>query len=438
MADQEDLIPPMKYKEILDCLTSLQLPVTLDELKAPTPELVQNIYEHFVDFLCPMPRLALSEFDFDHPELYDEASQEFQFERRLFTLMRTCGVSNFGLKDLIAPTAQGLKRSLRGLINFTKYREQRLNTFMEQAAKSDALVERKMALEEQHGMLLKAVNQFEAQRARDAPMVEQMQTEVNDLEKQIAELNKAQAVLQTDIRTLKTRNTDLSDKIASHKFSIQETVSECDRLQSGIVSSPDRVRREIRDMAANAENERGTLQMAEKKARELDARIVAVEHAQSQVEKAIQMLQEAGEDHGKYKAVVADVRSCEAKCEQLQREMEDLAGVEAHLKRQLVGVQDRLVRVQGTFSAKQEAVRASLEAARQERVMLERERLAQQKAVAEKEEMSTQLVARIEDTRRKHDDDMSRLKTKYEELEGCVKRYHEILLASMDQNAFVA
>ena len=64
-----------------------------------------------------------------------------------------------------------------------------------------------------HAQLTSELKQIEAARAAQEPVVRRLEAETEQLSAQIAALNKEQALLQAQVRTLKQTGTELSDKV---------------------------------------------------------------------------------------------------------------------------------------------------------------------------------------------------------------------------------
>jgi kinetochore protein Nuf2 len=52
-------------------------------------------------------------------------------ERALGDLMRTCGISDFSMMDVLKPEAKRTRENLSAVINFAKFRETTLGAYQE-------------------------------------------------------------------------------------------------------------------------------------------------------------------------------------------------------------------------------------------------------------------------------------------------------------------
>jgi kinetochore protein Nuf2 len=125
---------------------------------------------------------------FEYPELHDESIPALNFFRHLGKLMASTGVKDFGLKvrgaaaawpcaspcqllnrpsrgapsllprrcrphllqDVYKPESVRLRRHLSAVVNFAKFREEKLVAYTEMQAHIDALLEERRVLEEEN------------------------------------------------------------------------------------------------------------------------------------------------------------------------------------------------------------------------------------------------------------------------------------------------
>ena len=137
--------PLLKPAEVLSCMNELQIPLSEEELKGASAEVVHRVFEYVVD-IC----MGITKEELDQPaaaglqaleygELHDESIPQLSFFRAISKLMETCDVTDFSLKDIHQPDAKRFRRQLSGVINFVKFREDRLVMYTELSKETDGL-----------------------------------------------------------------------------------------------------------------------------------------------------------------------------------------------------------------------------------------------------------------------------------------------------------
>lgn len=97
---------------------------------------------------------AIDELEF--PELHEESMGTVAFLRALSKLMRASGVMDFSLKDVFKPEASRVQRMLSAIINFAKFREEKVADYDELIDASDSLASRREELEATQSRLVRS------------------------------------------------------------------------------------------------------------------------------------------------------------------------------------------------------------------------------------------------------------------------------------------
>ena len=115
------------------------------------------------------------------------------------------------------------------------------------------------ALEEVNEENRQLSSQFEAMQIESDSKfqkMEEVQQECDELEKEIAKSNKILAAKREESTELEKRHNDLNGQLAMVSLALQEAHAEYEMLQTQIVSSPERKKRELQDIKAALEHER--------------------------------------------------------------------------------------------------------------------------------------------------------------------------------------
>ncbi|KUF87947.1 Kinetochore protein NUF2 protein [Phytophthora nicotianae] len=213
--------PLLKPREIFACLRDMRVPVSEDEIRACDVGAVRKVLEAFIENTMGVTREDMAQIAFpglptlSFPELHSESVPDLTFYRTAQRLLVACGVDDFGLRDVLHPTPKRVRRQLSALINFSKFRTERLAAFSEITSQTDELLAQKKALQEENAALQRELDQLLEEQKAEEPARLQLQTEVNELEKEINVLNRQQAVLRHETDEMKTRRSEMEDAISS-------------------------------------------------------------------------------------------------------------------------------------------------------------------------------------------------------------------------------
>eukprot|EP00003_Mantamonas_plastica_P013321 TRINITY_DN2328_c0_g1_i2.p3 TRINITY_DN2328_c0_g1~~TRINITY_DN2328_c0_g1_i2.p3 ORF type:complete len:175 (-),score=60.46 TRINITY_DN2328_c0_g1_i2:592-1116(-) len=155
--------------------------------------------------------------------------------------MRASLLRDFNTGDLMKPTMKRTVRNLSAVINFAKFREERLDEYQSFTAETDDLLDARAQLEEDTFALNEQLMTLQDQRAREASKVERLNTETEELIETITELNGKQASLQEEIKEMKNATQELALNVQTTKAEVLDTQQEVDMLRSKIIQSPDKM-----------------------------------------------------------------------------------------------------------------------------------------------------------------------------------------------------
>eukprot|EP00958_Prasinococcus_capsulatus_P007104 scaffold659_cov329-Prasinococcus_capsulatus_cf.AAC.13 len=279
--------PILNNNEILLCLHELEVNFSEDHLMKPNEESVRPMYSSLVQMLVGVSREELQQPVFgaidalEFPELHDDSIGTLAFGRALCRLMEAAGVADFSLHDISKPDPQRLRRHLSALINFAKFREEKLSMYQELQENADVANEKRSELDQQNAKLKAELRRLEEAQQKEAAEVASVEAQCGTLTQQISDLNGEQNTIQEDVRQMKAKTTELSDTLANTKFALVNAHQEAERLQTQIVQSPDKLAALVRSLEENALREKKLTEDAEASSKELLNRLDVVRRVRS-------------------------------------------------------------------------------------------------------------------------------------------------------------
>ncbi|KAJ3092285.1 kinetochore-associated Ndc80 complex subunit nuf2 [Quaeritorhiza haematococci] len=398
--------PTLKPPEIVNCMADLSIPFSEEDLVRPQPHRILGAYENLADILMGVTREQYSQPSFavmeilEYPDLHQESISLMAFYRQLYKLMTEVGVDAFSLRDVIKPEPGPLRRILSAVINFAKFREERMVFFEQCTQKTEEINERKHVLEQQNQDLAEKVNSIRLRQAEQEPMAQKLREVNMSLTNDLRELKKQQTTLTSEIDNLKKQKNELNDKLANNQFLLVNCKQDCNRLKSRIVHSPEKLKQALQDMSNTLSNEKTNVASLEKKARELQSKMDAMTAVEQDVSGCITLMDDCLAERKKYEAAGAKLVADREKIDKKQAEIRDLNVREQQLKRQLNNTTERIARLQKHQSTKQEAIEGKLKSLREEYRMLLNERANNQVQIDGNNKMISDLEEKIAELRR--------------------------------------
>eukprot|EP00696_Hemimastix_kukwesjijk_P004056 gnl/Hemi2/14987_TR5066_c0_g1_i1.p1 gnl/Hemi2/14987_TR5066_c0_g1~~gnl/Hemi2/14987_TR5066_c0_g1_i1.p1 ORF type:complete len:255 (+),score=65.63 gnl/Hemi2/14987_TR5066_c0_g1_i1:142-906(+) len=244
----ENTFPTLSTQDIVQCLSDFNVHFTVEQISHPTAETVRAIFVESIQFLMGVSQEALSQplfsamHVFEFPQLHEEAVSEMALVRYIMRLMRTIGVEDFTLRDLVLPEPSRLHHQISALVNFVKFREERLTQLDAVAGDTGVLTDKKQRLTEDLQENLVKVQQVKATRLREEPEVQQLAAKSEALVSEMFELNTAHQTLKADVAATQELAKGLADRLVNEQFAASNAERECQVLQAQLVRSPERVR----------------------------------------------------------------------------------------------------------------------------------------------------------------------------------------------------
>ena len=133
----------------------------------------------------------------EFPELYEEAIGNLKFTRRLFDLMRRCGVPDFTLRDLTKPEYTRTRRNVSAVINFAKFREEKVAQYEATQGESVAMEQRYRAAQRKNAELKAQIARLERAKDSEKESEEETKAAVAALRLELADAKKRAASAAT-------------------------------------------------------------------------------------------------------------------------------------------------------------------------------------------------------------------------------------------------
>jgi kinetochore protein Nuf2 len=421
------------------CMQELRIPFSEQQLHQPTPEHVRLMLEQLIELLTPTRREdlanpvpeALEALGF--PELHEESAPVVVFHRAAQRLMRASGIHDFSLNDYLKPEYPRLRRILSGVINFAKFREERLVQFQKIAGRSEEALQNQRELEAKCNDLEMRQRKWSDRAAAEQQKVTALESETGELAAEITSLNKQQLQLQAQIKELKTKVNEYADQIANHKFELLQTKQEIAKLQAMIVSSPERVQQQLADMEESLEREKRHVERIEHEHRQVQMELEALQEVFGKLQELLKAFEDADVQVSKCKQSRDLVQKQRSELHENEQNLEALNQEELRLNRQIVAAEERIQRVRSQLQSRLTDTEQEYASFQEELEAAVRERHEADQVAQRNQLLVQQIHEQMQDLKRGHQERMCLLREQYTELEQAVQTYHQRLFEVMQK-----
>lgn len=145
--------PQASVDEVLEVLHDTQLDwVTADDINKVNQQSAFRIFAHMLELLSGVNQDWLEKrrqevlMGSDYPELYEDSLTWVLFYREISILMQASQVRDFTSHDVLRPQPKRFRKHMSALVNFYRFRQERLEEFEDFSKEMDDLIDRKEEL----------------------------------------------------------------------------------------------------------------------------------------------------------------------------------------------------------------------------------------------------------------------------------------------------
>lgn len=348
----ETLFPRLRADEIREDMELFGRPMTRDELRKPTSEGVRSVFTFFITKLYGLTEDDLRQPAFGcldnlgHPELQDNSIVELHFIRACQRMFKNAEYTDgFEMRDLSDPVASRFMCQMSALVNFGKFREKRVRELQEMTEEGHSMRARKEELEDLNADVDARIATIERKREAEAAKVAEEQALVDELTAELSVLHQQHVQHTKETKDAKASLQAAIDKISTLKFRVMAQTQDIEQMQAKIVSSPDRVQAEIKDLEAAVEEDKVGLADLQAQKRDVTERSLLLKKTRRDVESSRKLVEEAQVELRRAAEIEERVKEQKAKIRVFENERESIAASCAHLERQIASAEGRRERI---------------------------------------------------------------------------------------------
>ena len=319
--------PLLSVKEILQCLRELDIDVREEELLESEKhrDAIRLIVEALMAMCLGVTRAELEQETTRKVSVTDDLDVVASVvEVRLFrcaaSMMKTCGVEDYSLRDWLAPEPKRLRRNLSAVINFAKFREEELMSYKKLCdARDETLAQ--LALEEDE--LQQTMDRAsEAEQMSAVAEVSKARLDCDSLDDAFAALQQRErlALQKRDHFSTAARLADDEKADQEKELHFEPTTTENKPWYHNAMELVSEAK-ELRDQAEQKRRQAGDL---ERDASTAEALVDTVRRCVIDVDETVTAVEDIETHLAKHKAHLKDLKATTTQCRDLQRTVDDL------------------------------------------------------------------------------------------------------------------
>jgi kinetochore protein Nuf2 len=430
--------PILGNHEILACLGELDIPHTEQDLLKPHADTLYVAYEELVILLCGESRETMYAPELEavdvleFPELYEEAIGNLKFTRRLFHLMRRCGVPDFTLRDLTKPEYTRTRRNLSAVINFAKFREEKVAEYEDTQGESVEMEQRYFAAQRRNADLKAQILKIERAEKAENETEEETRDAIARLKIQHADAKRRADIAAAKKAAAQAELDALHAECDESTALLVAAESEKAELEQKILNVDPALTSALKDLTEKCEAARMKLDEATAETRVLETKAEFMKDLTKDIQKTTEYMEEIVSAWRKKKEASTKLKEAKKKFERLEEKQYEIEARVESLKRQEMNCQEKLNRLKSQGELKRHAAEASLKAAKEELEAVKARKAANSARTAEETNQLQTMQLKIDAMKRQHVSEVESLLNNFVSLREQVASYHAQLADAMD------
>ena len=429
--------PILNAEEIVACMSELGIEVTEQEVINPKPVIVHEVYVKLTEYCMGITAEEMSQGKFEglaalsFPELHERSVPEIAYWRTVSKLMDAAQVPDFSfLMDCVKPIGERFIRNLSAIINFAKFREERVQSYSEMTASTEEILEQKQRLITEQQQLKEKIQRLKSQQLKDIAEAVDIEAENEGLSNEIKELNQKQSKMKYESGKVKEQSKTVQGHIQATKFKILGAREECDQIRSQIINSPEKIKSQLKAMEFKVERLQKESMKQSNALNETEGQLLQANKLKKEMERILTIMEQVEVSINDFKAARHDRQNAEKEIEKNGSEGRELEAMVKRYDRQVTALKDKVVKMQKDRRTKEAAAKQCLTDAQNEYEELLQNRTTSNK---EKDRLTNEIdMVRndMETLKMEFENEKERVTTTYKKLENSVSAYHDRLFGA--------
>lgn len=231
-----DIFPLLEIPELSICLQSCDFSLaTEDNIARPTSMCVMTLYKQIIDNFMGISTNSLINISREGNEedeaAYNVTLQVLVLNKICFKFFENIGVSDFNMLDLYRPDALRTRRLLSAVVNYARFREERMfdcNRFISQ---TEALLGELRSKFDDYNLLQQQLDDYDEEATNvGGPELGSLEENNKELEAQLKNLTQVQQTLSLDYNKYKDEKQKMLKELESFGFQLVELESLKEKL----------------------------------------------------------------------------------------------------------------------------------------------------------------------------------------------------------------
>ena len=346
--------PTLTTEDIMDCLNELEIKLTFD-LKKPTPQQVQQLYEALLNIIfSPKPIKT------DENDLLGESVEFLTLYKNLqkVTVPFGCPVA---IRDFLTPTRKRTTMILSCVMNFIKFREERLVLYDELSCKQELLIQSKRKIAAENEQMHHRIHENKAKRNQELAMLNETKLKSAQVQKEIKELKDVHLKTLAKFEDLKIEKAKCMENLNNNNLLIDNLGLAISKLKNSIIDDPVALKDNLHTSAKMLEKDKQTLAELKKTLLNLSIKHKSFSEIEGELSLALEALEALEMETGKQKEAERELADLQEQFKKRGTQLHESENRIEQLQQITANGKDKLQRMDQHYEQRKAQINAKLE-----------------------------------------------------------------------------
>lgn len=344
--------PVLDINELVGLYRTMQFNLSENDILKPTQIFIHSLIEQIMDkFLYISPHFLRRKVTSGDMEIKQSLNIVI-CQRIMYKFLCDCGVDDFSIRDISKPDSSRLRIILSALVNYARFREQRMLDCVDLLDNNDDLLMEYKNLIQVNHQYQSQINEMNDQIELEGSNLNDVNEHNKQLESKLISLKNVQEDISNDHDSYRNEKSKHVKELENQSAIYIETEKELEQIRPYIKESPESIKELISKMNESKQREVEILQELEQKTKQLPVSEQSFQLLIQDFTNLNRLLDELFEDSNKHNGYNEKLKSIKSQISEKQEELNDLSRRITQLENQLKHNQDRLVKLQTFYDEK--------------------------------------------------------------------------------------
>lgn len=324
-------------------------------------------------------------------------------QRIMYKFLCDCGVDDFNIRDISKPEPSRLRIILSALINYARFREERMGDLDELMDKNDQTLENYKTLVKKNREIQSEIDRIVENLKAQQYTHEELFNHNEDLENQLRNLRQIQKQLAEEHDKYRSEKTGLINELENQSALYIETEKDLEEIRPYIKESPESVRELTQKMKESETKESETLKGLENKLRSITISLDSFQLLTQELNNLQKLTDDLKIESTRNRSYDDKLKSLKSQMVETTEEANEYSRKMIQIERQLKHNEDRITKLQSFYTEKMKSLEEKIAIQNNEYNSLKSEKNLEDVDLSEKESQINDWRSKITDIEKQYE-----------------------------------